>query len=130
MASNRPHDGISQSSGGKILSQDELDELKAQRLKMIERLSMLNGETRESMKLVGDEGSGASVMDLQAEEAVPQLKAGKDLHWDYVLKEMKWLAEDFQKERQRHIGNGKKLSKSVDLWHKSKETKKFQKKKE
>ena len=49
------------------------------------------------------------------------------VHWDYVMQEMGWLAADFQKERQRHQANGKKVSKAVDQYHKTKETKKLQK---
>ena len=32
-------------------------------------------------------------LDLKSEEAQFHLKPGKDLHWDYLIKEMKWLAE-------------------------------------
>jgi hypothetical protein len=39
----------------------------------------------------------------------------------------RWLAEDFQKERQRHIGNAKKLTKAVDVFHKTKEARKQKK---
>ena len=38
-----------------------------------------------------------------------------------------WLAADFQKERERHRTNAKKISRSVDLYHKTKETKKIKK---
>ena len=38
-----------------------------------------------------------------------------------------WLAADFQKERERHRANAKKISKAVDLFHKSKESKKIKK---
>ena len=38
-----------------------------------------------------------------------------------------WLAADFQKERERHRTNAKKISRSVDLYHKTKETKKMKK---
>ena len=41
----------------------------------------------------------------------------------------RWLAEDFQKERQRHIGNAKKMTKAVDLFHKSKDARKLKKSK-
>ena len=33
-----------------------------------------------------------------------------DTHWDFLLKEMKWLAADFQAERKRHLGFAKKLA--------------------
>lgn len=38
-----------------------------------------------------------------------------------------WLANDFQKERQRHIGNAKKISKAIEQYHKTKEVKKAKK---
>ena len=38
------------------------------------------------MKLIGDE-NGSSEVDLYDSDTQLQLKAGKDLHWDYVLKE-------------------------------------------
>ena len=45
------------------------------------------------------------------------------LHRDYLLKEMTWLAGDFQKERSRHVSNGKKVAKSIEFFHKGKEVK-------
>jgi hypothetical protein len=32
-----------------------------------------------------------------------------------------WLSNDFSKERQRHIGNGKKLSRAVEVYHGTKQ---------
>lgn len=39
----------------------------------------------------------------------------------------RWLADDFQKERQRHIGNAKKITKAVDTYHKTKDARKLKK---
>ena len=52
------------------------------------------------------------------------------VHWDHVMQEMGWLAADFQKERKRHVDNAKKVSKAVDQYHRTKETKKLQKAKD
>eukprot|EP01032_Pedospumella_encystans_P030800 gene30800-34759_t len=52
---------------------------------------------------------------------VQVLPGSTEVHWDNVMKEMRWLADDFQKERQRHIGNAKKLTKAVDTFHGTKE---------
>eukprot|EP01038_Epipyxis_sp_PR26KG_P011354 gene11354-15225_t len=55
---------------------------------------------------------------------------GKDTrqtHWDNLLQEMNWLANDFQLERQRHIASAKKIVRAVELYHKNKEVKKAKK---
>ena len=36
-----------------------------------------------------------------------------DTHWDYVLKEMQWLATDFQAERKRHQSRRKKVHRGI-----------------
>ena len=41
---------------------------------------------------------------------VPFIIAKTDTHWDYLLKEMQWLAADFSGERKRHRAASKKLS--------------------
>lgn len=41
-----------------------------------------------------------------------------------------WLANDFQKEHLRHIGNAKKISKAVEQYHKTKDAKKIKKQKD
>ena len=40
-----------------------------------------------------------------------------------------WLASDFQKERERHRANAKRISKAVEVYHKTKESKKIKKQK-
>lgn len=44
---------------------------------------------------------------------VPVIAGKTDTHWDFLLKEMQWLAADFQAERKRHAGLSKKLAVSV-----------------
>jgi hypothetical protein len=39
-----------------------------------------------------------------------------DTHWDFLLKEMKWLAADFQAERKRHLGFAKKMAVSAAIY--------------
>eukprot|EP00601_Ochromonadales_sp_CCMP2298_P025528 CAMPEP_0173281656 /NCGR_PEP_ID=MMETSP1143-20121109/6362_1 /TAXON_ID=483371 /ORGANISM="non described non described, Strain CCMP2298" /LENGTH=244 /DNA_ID=CAMNT_0014219093 /DNA_START=63 /DNA_END=794 /DNA_ORIENTATION=- len=63
-------------------------------------------------------------------EEVQSILTKKDTHWDFVMKEMSWLANDFQKERLRHKANAKKLTKAVDMYHKTKEAKKLKKSKD
>jgi len=46
---------------------------------------------------------------------------GEKYHWDFVLKEVCWLADDFQKERSRHRNNAKKQAKIVEAYLSSKE---------
>lgn len=38
-----------------------------------------------------------------------------------------WLAADFQKERERHRANAKRICKAVEVFHKTKESKKVKK---
>jgi hypothetical protein len=109
----------------------ELTSLQSRRASVYNRLEELGGLQPVSL-------SGGHA--LERNNAVSQ-----SLHWDYVLKEMvssvygligwwlnivifkAWLANDFGKERQRHVNNAKKVSKAVDTFHKTKETKKLRK---
>ena len=45
-----------------------------------------------------------------------------DTHWDFCMKEMMWLAADFQSERKRQRTMGKKLATGIQGFHTSKET--------
>jgi HSA len=40
---------------------------------------------------------------------IPIVKEKTDTHWDFVLKEMQWLATDFASERKRHAAGRRKL---------------------
>ena len=53
-----------------------------------------------------------------------------DCHWDFVLKEVGWLAADFQKERARHLARAKKLVRSVETYHRGKDARREKKAKE
>ena len=43
-----------------------------------------------------------------------------DTHWDYLMKELMWLAADFASERKRQISQAKRLSLSVRQFHNTK----------
>jgi len=51
----------------------------------------------------------------------------KEIHWDFVMKEMMWLAADFQSERKRQISNGKKVAGAIKQFHNTKESRRLQK---
>lgn len=38
-------------------------------------------------------------------------------HWDYLLQEMEWMANDFDRERKWKMQAAKKLAKAVQQWH-------------
>ena len=44
----------------------------------------------------------------------------KDVHWDFVMKEMQWLSTDFQSERKRQMSLAKKQSMSIGQFHANK----------
>lgn len=46
-----------------------------------------------------------------------------DSHWDYLLKEMKWLSEDFEQERDRHLKSRRKVGKMVLTYFRQQGTK-------
>jgi transcriptional regulator of acetoin/glycerol metabolism len=50
--------------------------------------------------------SGAPIDDQiqNKQQAAPQSKA----HWDFLVKEMKWMAEDFERETKKKVGDAKK----------------------
>ena len=49
------------------------------------------------------------------------------VHWDNLLREMAWLANDFQKERLRHQHHAKKVCRAIEMYHKTKDVKKEKK---
>jgi hypothetical protein len=59
---------------------------------------------------------------LKTPKAEKPKRAGMDTHWDFVMKEALWLANDFRNERLRHQANAKKILKMVDQHHKTKDT--------
>lgn len=58
---------------------------------------------------------------------IPSAQKPNTCHWDYVMKEMEWLANDFQKERGRHSSNAKKITKGVETYAKTREIKRAKK---
>ena len=45
-----------------------------------------------------------------------------DTHWDFVLKEMMWLAADFQSERKRQVSLGRRVAMGMKQFHKTVDT--------
>ena len=44
------------------------------------------------------------------------------MHWDFTLKEMMWLATDFQAERKRQMSLAKKIAAGIRQYHKTRES--------
>jgi len=44
-----------------------------------------------------------------------------DIHWDFVMKELAWLATDFQSERKRQKSLARKQALSIKQYHSTKE---------
>ena len=57
---------------------------------------------------------------VKSEESIPYTPK-TDTHWDFLMKEMMWLAADFQSERKRQVSTGKKVAFSIRQFHKTKE---------
>ena len=53
---------------------------------------------------------------------VPMIEKTSDVHWDFTMKEMMWLATDFQAERKRQMSLAKKLASAVHQYHKTRES--------
>lgn len=39
----------------------------------------------------------------ERQDVLGQALREKNRHWDFLLKEMMWMADDFQQERKRHM---------------------------
>eukprot|EP00977_Amphora_coffeiformis_P002123 scaffold407_cov168-Amphora_coffeaeformis.AAC.19 len=61
-------------------------------------------------------GEAVSLVDL------PPVPDKTDTHWDYLLKEMQWLATDFTSERKRHQSSRRRISNGVRQHFKSQES--------
>jgi len=48
----------------------------------------------------------------------------RETHWDFLLKEMLWMSEDFGQEKKRHQGRAKKLVKAVETYFRQAEARK------
>jgi hypothetical protein len=72
---------------------------------------------------VKDQSQVQLQVQLQVQEVVPIVTAATktaDTHWDFLMKEMMWLATDFQAERKRHGSSRRKLCNGIRLGHTSK----------
>ena len=59
------------------------------------------------------------------EDEIVRVIPKKDVQWDFLMKEMMWLAADFQSERKRQISKGKKIAGAVRQFHNTKETRRL-----
>ncbi|CAM9954640.1 unnamed protein product, partial [Ascophyllum nodosum] len=73
---------------------DAMEKVKAKRTAIVKRLQVLTGG-KERPDVLG------------------QALRDKNRHWDFLLKEMMWMADDFQQERKRHMSSRRKQAKSV-----------------
>ncbi len=64
-----------------------------------------------SRKKEGGAAKNILVMDVVGRECLDATH-----HWCFLLKEMMWMAEDFNKERKRHASLAKKQSKSIEAY--------------
>lgn len=48
-----------------------------------------------------------------------------DTHYDYLLKEMQWLAADFQAERKRHLSSRRKIANSIQIYAQGREARRL-----
>ena len=55
----------------------------------------------------------------------PIVSKTTDTHWDFMMKEMMWLATDFTSERKRQHTAGKKIANGIRMHHKTRETKRL-----
>ena len=73
-------------------------------------------------------------LDALPTAAKPLVKAAeperREAHWDFVLKEMMWMAADFETERKRHTNMLRQRSKQVLMHWRHKETEERRKTKE
>jgi hypothetical protein len=70
-------------------------------------------------------GSQSATVTLDGPDQVPMKEKTTDVHWDFVLKEMMWLATDFQAERKRQISMAKKIATGVKQYHKTRESRRL-----
>lgn len=90
----------------------ELEGVKARKEDILARLSELQVPTfKTHAKKKLKSNHHFSVGDA----IVPQPETG-DTHWDFMLKEMKWLSTDFTSERQRHVTLRKKTANAVQTY--------------
>ena len=77
------------------------------------------------LKVVGVSSKAPANSKFKSESSaiiIPHAYNKTDTHWDFLLKEMMWLAADFSAERKRQLATGKKVAGAVKQFHKTKET--------
>jgi HSA len=76
-------------------------------------------EALSSVEAKGKSGRRAQVPSTSttSSQVVPVVVTKIDTHWDYLLKEMQWLAADFISERKRHVAGAKKWALSAATHH-------------
>ena len=99
-----------------LMSQEEVEDLMDRKELLLTRLEMVLGGGKEGgVGLTNSNGStitaAAAAAAAGGKSTVPP-KAG-DVHWDFLLKEMQWMATDFEQERASHLRQRKKCGKAV-----------------
>jgi hypothetical protein len=58
---------------------------------------------------IGTRGPGENLVIGNIQQAVPLPgQVTQKAHWDFLIKEMKWMAEDFERETKKKVGDAKK----------------------
>ena len=73
-------------------------------------------------------GENQTTSQNDTEKDLPPIKVIEktiDVHWDFTMKEMMWLATDFQAERKRQISLAKKIATAVKQHHKTRESRRM-----
>jgi hypothetical protein len=104
-----PHDILAAAIAG--LSQDELEDRKQD----------INQRLQEIQIVEPSKKRPRSPTNAPATTMAP-IVVKTDTHWDFCMKEMMWLAADFQSERKRQLTMGKKLATGIHGYHQTKET--------
>ena len=108
-----PHDILAAAIAG--LSQDELDNRKQDIHKRLQEIQIVEPSKKRPRSPINNAQATTTPM-------APPIILKTDTHWDFCMKEMMWLAADFQSERKRQITTGKKLATGIHGYHQTKET--------
>jgi HSA len=92
-------------------SQPSMEEaaLRERKQAIVQRLAALSASTDAKRKGKRAKDNTA-VASTSSSQVVPIVMEKSDTHWDYLLKEMQWLAADFMAERKRHVAGAKKCA--------------------
>ena len=69
---------------------------------------------------------GGNAKKMKKEDAYER----RTTHWDFLLKEMLWMSEDFKSEKKRHQARAKKISKAIETYHRQAEARALKKEKD